>query len=342
MVPVFLGGTFNDTFVTVNVSGSGVSPQNPGFVDANGYVETTFQLSSSTVAGNYSVSVQDSGGPSQNSLTFTVIPVITGISPAQSFPGQLVTVTINGAGFVSGASIDAGPNISVSNISVTSSTQLTAYFAITSSTSAVGDQGVTVKVNGQTSNTAKFTVNARTAAVAVHFAGQKTPGDNLTFSRASQQTCSENLGLLNCSSIGTWVWNVEVQGTVNDSAGAWTFAQSYTGRKKGFTRDSSGNLVPFDISLNVPDDGPGSGFVQQPSGQKIMFFIDGPGHIYQLNGQPIDSITQVENFTIKTCSLVTTGVCTITNWYFKLVVNPGAVLDTANSVAAIGIAATAF
>jgi len=76
----------------LNVSGSGINVQNPGFVDANGYVETTFQLSSSTVAGNYSVSVTDSGGTS-NSLTFKVIPVISSIQPDDGFVGDSVPVT---------------------------------------------------------------------------------------------------------------------------------------------------------------------------------------------------------------------------------------------------------
>jgi len=154
---------FNDTSESVNVSGSGVSPQNPGFVDANGYVETTFQLSSSTVAGNYSVSVQDSGGPSQNSLTFTVTPVITSITPPRGLVGTPTNVTINGAGFTSGPTVNAGPNVPVSNIAVSSSTQMTATFTPTNSSSAGGNQSVTITVKGQTSNSQYFYVQIPTA-----------------------------------------------------------------------------------------------------------------------------------------------------------------------------------
>lgn len=154
-VLVYLGGTFNDTFEQVSISGTGVSVQSQGFVDSNGYVETAFSLSSSVVAGNYSVTVTDSGGTS-NPITFTVLPVIISISPAQGLVGAGQNVIINGAGFASSATINAGSNISVSNLSVKSGTQITATFTPTNSTSAGGNQTITLTANGQTSNSASF------------------------------------------------------------------------------------------------------------------------------------------------------------------------------------------
>jgi hypothetical protein len=124
-------------------------------------VQTNFQLSPSIVAGNYNVSVQDSGS-SSNSLSFAVTPVITNISPAQGLVGAGQNVVINGAGFASGATINAGPNISVSNVSVASSAQMTATFTPTNSASAGGNQNVIVKVNGQTSNSGGFYIQVPT------------------------------------------------------------------------------------------------------------------------------------------------------------------------------------
>jgi hypothetical protein len=167
--------------------------------------------------------------------------------------------------------------------------------------------------------TAQVKVNPA-ATVTLKFTGSKSSGDNLKFTPGTQ-SCSENLGLLNCTTKGFWVWNVEIRADVTDDASKWTAKQSYTGRKKGFWKDSAGVLHSFDQSLGMPDDNPGSGFVQQTAGQKVVFWIDAPGHGYNLaTAQPIDSITQVENFTSTVCSTVTPSACYTQNWYFKLVV----------------------
>jgi hypothetical protein len=83
-------------------------------------------------------------------------PTISSISPAQGLVGTAINVTITGTNFASGASVSAGSNISVSNVSVSSSTQITATFTPTNSSSAGGNQGITVSVGGQTSNSKNF------------------------------------------------------------------------------------------------------------------------------------------------------------------------------------------
>jgi hypothetical protein len=183
--------------------------------------------------------------------------------------------------------------------------------------------------------------NVISATITVHFTGTKTSGDNLTF--PSTQTCSQSLRLFNCPGPSTWVWNVEIAANVTDDASKWTTGQSYTGRAKGNWKDSQGVLHAFDDPLNVTNDNPSSSFVQQPAGQKAIFWIDAPGHRYTYGAnQPIDSLTQVENFTSKGCSTVNTSLCFPVTWYLKLVVNPGAVLDTTNSKADFGSASTNF
>lgn len=61
------------------------------------------------------------------------------------------------------ATINAGSNISVSNVSVTSSTQITAMFTPTNSASAGGNQGVTVTVNNQTSSPVNWYIQIPTS-----------------------------------------------------------------------------------------------------------------------------------------------------------------------------------
>src|SRR5215470_15294357 len=58
------------------------------------------------------------------------VVTVTAISPSSGKVGFTVPVTITGTGFVSGATVSAGSGVTVSNVAVVSSTQLTANFAI--------------------------------------------------------------------------------------------------------------------------------------------------------------------------------------------------------------------
>lgn len=85
-----------------------------------------------------------------------VAPTISSISPAQGLIGAATSVIITGTGFASGATVSAGSNISVSGVSVSSSTQITATFTPTNSTAAGGNQAVTVTLSGHSSNSKNF------------------------------------------------------------------------------------------------------------------------------------------------------------------------------------------
>lgn len=90
-------------------------------------------------------------------------PTITAINPAQGLVGTAVNVTITGTGFAQGATIQAGTSITVSNVSVSSSTSITATFTIENSADAGGNWNVTVTSNGQTSNSKPFFVQIPTS-----------------------------------------------------------------------------------------------------------------------------------------------------------------------------------
>lgn len=154
-VEVDISGTFTGGTTTVTVKPqSGTSGSITATASSNNGSDiiASFNLSSAGV-GKYNVSMKDSGGLSDNSVTFTVLPSVDGIDPPMGLVGTGVPVTISGAGFISGAtSVNAGPNISVTSISVFASTGLTAIFTPANSTNSLGNQTVTVTVNGQTSD----------------------------------------------------------------------------------------------------------------------------------------------------------------------------------------------
>jgi hypothetical protein len=104
----------------------------------------------------------------------------------------------------------------------------------------------------------------------------------------------------------------------------------------GYYRDSNNNLQSFSYQQNVGNDDPGSAFVQQPAGQTTIFWIDAPGHTYKYNGYQIDSMASTEDLTSKVYSTRVAVVCASVSWYVRIVVDPGAVLDTSNSKAGLG------
>jgi hypothetical protein len=96
----------------------------------------------------------DTGG---DEAPVDVTPQIDSISPAASAVGHPVTVTLSGKGFASGASISAGSGVTVSEITVSSSTSMSATFSVAANATA-GNRDVTVTVNGHTSNSKTFVV----------------------------------------------------------------------------------------------------------------------------------------------------------------------------------------
>jgi hypothetical protein len=92
----------------------------------------------------------------------TAAPSISGIDPALGVVGGTQNVTITGTGFASGATVNAGSNISVSNVSISSATKITATFTPTNSASAGGNQAVTVTAGGETSGSQNFFVQIPT------------------------------------------------------------------------------------------------------------------------------------------------------------------------------------
>lgn len=90
---------------------------------------------------------------------------INSISPERGLVGSTVSVTISGTGFRSGATVQPGNGITVSDINVASDRRsITAKFN-TASDAAGGNRAVTVKVGTRTSNSKNFFVQIPTKLV---------------------------------------------------------------------------------------------------------------------------------------------------------------------------------
>ncbi len=178
-------------------------------------------------------------------------------------------------------------------------------------------------------------------SLTVHFTGSKSSEDLLSFPTtppADSQTCSQNLGgPINCpaalNGTGTWVWNVEIAATVTNDASKWRAQQAVGTLGSGRWRDSQGGLHTFGGFTNKPcfNDNPCDDLLptvtQQARGQKLIFWLDAPGstHYADYPGltEPIDSLTQVQNFISSVCNRA--NICAGVNWSLKLVIDPGGV-----------------
>ena len=175
-VPVTLTGTNFAANATVNVSGSGVTVSNVVVVSAT-QITATFAIAANAGLSGYTVSVT-SAGVTTNGVTFTVtasmVPVLSSLSPASGGAGNSVPVTLTGANFIAGATLSStNSSLSFSNVNVVSGTQITATFTIASNATP-GSAPVMVNTSYGTSNAVGFTIQPLFTPIRVD-AGSKTP-----------------------------------------------------------------------------------------------------------------------------------------------------------------------
>jgi hypothetical protein len=285
-------------------------------------------------------------------------PVISDIWPPQgALDSTISPVTISGVGFgnnLAKLTATAGSGISITLNSVSdngTNASIVGSFSIPPNAS-VGTTYISVSVAAadgttQPSNNYPFTITSQpTASIRINFNSPRAQGDNLAY--PASITCSQSTGLhpcLNTLSPG-WYWNVEVIGAVSDDASNWIVTQTIdSSRNKGYYRDSTG-IHSYNQTQTIPCppcDGPQPSFLQQNAGQQAVYYIDGPGPRYTLSaGQTVDSTTSVQNFTSKFCSKSNPSNCFSKQWYVKIVVTPGSLLDYTNSTAGLGTASTSF
>jgi hypothetical protein len=118
-------------------------------------VTASVPMSLTTLAGTDSITLT-SGGATSNAATFTVTPTVTSLSPnSATAGGPGFTLTVNGTGFSSGATVNF--NGTTLSTTVANPTQLTAAVSA-SLISSAGSFPVSVTSGGLTSNSVTFTV----------------------------------------------------------------------------------------------------------------------------------------------------------------------------------------
>jgi len=96
-------------------------------------------------------------GREQGTLVPT-LSTVSGINPNIGTQGQTLGVTLTGTAFATGATLNlSGALIAVSNLTVVSSTQITATFAIAAN-AVLGPVNISVTTSGQTTNAVPYTI----------------------------------------------------------------------------------------------------------------------------------------------------------------------------------------
>ena len=164
-VAVTLTGTnFVVAATTVAVSGAGVNVNNIVVGSATS-LTANIVIDPAAAAGARTVTVTTAGGTS-GGQAFTIslpapgAPTLTSVSPNQGTRGTTVAVTLTGTNFVVGATTVgvSGDGVTVTNVTVGSSTSLTANFVLDPA-AVDGARLVTVATAAGTSGAQTFTIN---------------------------------------------------------------------------------------------------------------------------------------------------------------------------------------
>jgi hypothetical protein len=153
------GTTVNVILTGTNFIGAGVSAGPNINVTVNTVTATqisaAFAIAANAAAGVQDVTVTTAFGSASG--TFNVVPTLTGITPGSGAINTSVPVTLTGTNLAGATAISAGGGITVSNLVVVSSTQVTATLGITSG-AAQGSRNITVTTPGGATNAVVFNV----------------------------------------------------------------------------------------------------------------------------------------------------------------------------------------
>jgi alpha-D-ribose 1-methylphosphonate 5-triphosphate synthase subunit PhnH len=159
---------------TVNWNGSALST---GFITGS-QLSAFVPANLIATAGTASVTVMNPGGATSNALIFTIgsaAPVLTSLNPSSASPGgSAFTLTVNGSGFLSGATVEW--NGSALSTGFISANQLSA-FVPSNLIATVGTASVTVmNPGGATSNALIFTIGSATPVLTSLNPSSASPG----------------------------------------------------------------------------------------------------------------------------------------------------------------------
>jgi len=234
---VVITGT-NFTNITSISFGDGITMNNPS-VNLDGlHITVNLVIASNATPGARTVTVTSSvagQGTLPNGFTVTQVggaPTVTGVNPSSGAQGQtLAGVIITGTNFSGTPAVSFGDNITVSNIVVNSSTQITCNLSI-SSTAAAGSRTVSVTTTATGSKANAFTVTQPTVPVI----NTVTPNSGAQGGILSVQISGNNFNGTNAVDFGSGITvtsfnaasNILLNATLNISASAATGARTVT------------------------------------------------------------------------------------------------------------------
>jgi hypothetical protein len=144
----------------MTITANGITATNIQVVDAN-TATADFNIASGTSHGLRNIVVTTPGGTAAEAR-FTIlpqVPTLSGIDPTSGTLGTVTGVTLTGANFVSGLTINGGTDITARSISVLGPTRATASLVI-SAGAALGAHDLSVTTAGGTSEVLSFEVVA--------------------------------------------------------------------------------------------------------------------------------------------------------------------------------------
>jgi sugar lactone lactonase YvrE len=189
---------------TVFVSGSGVTVSNVS-ATSDTSLSAAFNIAANATPGARDVTVTTDSGTS-GSVKFTIqvpvapAPTLTSITPPTEVRGTTATLTLTGTNFVPGATSVAadGSGISFTNVSVTSTTSLTATLNVSAGAN-LGGHNVRVSTAGGGSNAMVLTIQPQGISFVYQMPQMLNPTDNtpiqvsLSSASADQVTGTLNL-----------------------------------------------------------------------------------------------------------------------------------------------------
>jgi hypothetical protein len=243
----FTGVTSVNTSLDITVS-------NLTIVDG-GHITATFTIGLN--ATTQQISVTNPNGTS-NTVTFGIVPTLSSINPASKPAGLSVVVTLTGTSLTGATSINAGANIVVSNLTVVSSTQITATFAIAAA-AVQGNRNITVTTPGGTTGAQVFNVLPPPPTItALNAPFKRGSNQGVTLQGASLATATTFSAVqvfLNGTALptGTWAvtgfqtsatqlrWNWTMPTTLPVSSGTQVYTMTVT--------TPSGTTAPFGFAV---------------------------------------------------------------------------------------------
>jgi hypothetical protein len=149
---VLINGTNFVTGGTISSFGSGITVNGGGTFVNSTQLSVNISIAANATLGARNVTYTNPGpgGGLSNAVTFTVnapnnpVPTLTSVAPNTGAQGTAVPVTLTGTNFVAGSTVQlSGTGVTVSNVSVTNTTTITALLTIAGG-ATIGARDVTV------------------------------------------------------------------------------------------------------------------------------------------------------------------------------------------------------